>query len=58
MSTTEMEPLTLISATPSPFARMNRIALALKDIPFELKNEIPWESKQRTSILRWSEGNR
>ncbi|KAF2028175.1 glutathione S-transferase domain-containing protein [Setomelanomma holmii] len=43
-----MEPLTLISATPSPFARMNRIALALKDIPFELKNEIPWESNTET----------
>ena len=34
--------LTLISATPSPFARMNRIALALKQIPFTLQNEIPW----------------
>lgn len=41
-------PLTLISATPSPFARMNRIALKLKDIPFEIKNEIPWESKTET----------
>ncbi|KAF2126300.1 glutathione S-transferase domain-containing protein [Dothidotthia symphoricarpi CBS 119687] len=43
-----MEPLTLISATPSPFARMNRIALALKSIPFTLKNEIPWESDTET----------
>lgn len=42
------EPLTLISATPSPFARMNRIALQLKGIPFELQNEIPWESKTQT----------
>lgn len=42
------EPLTLISATPSPFARMNRIALRLKNIPFELQNEIPWESKTQT----------
>lgn len=42
------EPLTLISATPSPFARMNRIALKLKGIPFELQNEIPWESKTET----------
>jgi glutathione S-transferase len=42
------EPLTLISATPSPFARMNRIALKLKGIPFELQNEIPWESKTQT----------
>ncbi|KAH7063928.1 glutathione S-transferase [Paraphoma chrysanthemicola] len=43
-----MEPLTLISATPSPFARMNRIALTLKSIPFTLKNEIPWESETET----------
>ncbi|KAH7355507.1 glutathione S-transferase domain-containing protein [Pyrenochaeta sp. MPI-SDFR-AT-0127] len=43
-----MEPLTLMSATPSPFARMNRIALALKSIPFTLKNEIPWESTTET----------
>lgn len=43
-----MEPLTLISATPSPFARMNRIALALKGIPFTLNNEIPWESTTET----------
>ncbi|KAF1927361.1 glutathione S-transferase domain-containing protein [Didymella exigua CBS 183.55] len=42
------ESLTLISATPSPFARMNRIALRLKDIPFELQNEIPWESQTQT----------
>jgi len=42
------EPLTLISATPSPFARMNRIALKLKGIPFKLQNEIPWESKTQT----------
>jgi glutathione S-transferase len=48
MSTTTMEPLTLISATPSPFARMNRIALALKSIPFHLQNEIPWESATET----------
>jgi glutathione S-transferase len=41
-------PLTLISATPSPFARMNRIALTLKRIPFTLQNEIPWESSTAT----------
>ena len=41
-------PLTLISATPSPFARMNRIALTLKRIPFTLQNEIPWESTTAT----------
>jgi glutathione S-transferase len=43
-----MEPLILISATPSPFARMNRIALSLKSIPFTLRNEIPWESTTET----------
>lgn len=32
----------MISATPSPFARMNRIALIEKGVPFELRNEIPW----------------
>lgn len=36
--------LTMISATPSPFARMNRIALLEKGIPFELQNEVPWDS--------------
>jgi glutathione S-transferase len=40
--------LTLISATPSPFARMNRIALSLKAIPFDLKNEVPWLSTTET----------
>lgn len=47
MGSTE-QPLTLISATPSPFARMNRIAMALKGIPFNLQNEIPWESNTQT----------
>jgi glutathione S-transferase len=42
------QPLTLISATPSPFARMNRIALTLKSIPFTLRNEVPWESTSET----------
>jgi glutathione S-transferase len=36
--------LTLISATPSPYARKNRIALLEKGIPFETKYEIPWDS--------------
>jgi glutathione S-transferase len=36
--------LKLISATPSAFARMPRIALTLKGIPFTLHNEIPWHS--------------
>ena len=38
--------LTLISATPSPFARMNRIAMLEKNIPFELQNEIPWHKTE------------
>lgn len=40
--------LTLISATPSPYARKNRIALIEKDIPFHLQSEIPWESSTQT----------
>jgi glutathione S-transferase len=36
--------LTLISATPSAYARMNYIALSLKGIPFKVHNEIPWHS--------------
>lgn len=36
----------LISATPSPFARMNRIAMLEKGIPFELQNEIPWHKAE------------
>jgi glutathione S-transferase len=40
--------LTLISATPSPYARKNRIALIEKGIPFELKSEIPWHSDTET----------
>jgi glutathione S-transferase len=32
----------LISATPSPYARKVRIALAEKAIPFELVTEVPW----------------
>ncbi|KAF9694238.1 hypothetical protein EKO04_008094 [Ascochyta lentis] len=42
------EPLTLISATPSSFARMPRIALALKNIPFTVVNEIPWHATTQT----------
>lgn len=37
-------PFELISATPSPFARMNRIALLEKGIPFSLRNEVPWHN--------------
>ena len=36
--------LTLISATPSPYARKVRIALAEKSIPFVLQTEVPWDS--------------
>jgi glutathione S-transferase len=32
----------VISATPSPYARKVRIALAEKGIPFELVTEVPW----------------
>lgn len=41
-------PLKLISATPSAYARMNRIAMIEKGIPFELQNEIPWHSDTKT----------
>jgi len=40
--------LQLISATPSPYARKVRIALAEKGIPFELVTEVPWNSTTRT----------
>ena len=35
---------TLVSATPSPYARKVRIALAEKNLPFELLTEVPWNS--------------
>lgn len=38
----------LISATPSPFARKVRIALAEKSIPFELVTEVPWNDTTAT----------
>ena len=38
----------LISATPSPYARKVRIALAEKGLPFELLTEVPWDSTTRT----------
>src|SRR5919199_3561854 len=40
--------LKLISATPSPYARKVRIALAEKDIPFELVTEVPWNCDTQT----------
>ncbi|KAK6006070.1 hypothetical protein QM012_006480 [Aureobasidium pullulans] len=39
---------TLISATPSPYARKVRIALAEKHIPFNLQNEVPWDGTTKT----------
>ena len=41
-------PLKLLSATPSSYARMNRIALIEKGIDFELENEIPWHADTAT----------
>jgi glutathione S-transferase len=38
----------LISATPSPYARKVRIALAEKGIPFELITEVPWNRTTST----------
>ena len=40
--------LKLISATPSPYARKVRIALAEKGIAFELLTEVPWDSTTTT----------
>lgn len=42
----------LISATPSPYARKVRIALAEKGIPFELLTEVPWNND--TSLPRYN----
>lgn len=38
----------LISATPSPYARKVRVALAEKGLPFELLTEVPWNSTTAT----------
>jgi glutathione S-transferase len=40
--------LKLISATPSPYARKVRIALAEKCLPFELMTEVPWDRTTST----------
>jgi len=40
----------LISATPSPYARKVRIALAEKGIPFALETEVPWDSTTTTPL--------
>ncbi|EXJ62528.1 hypothetical protein A1O7_02966 [Cladophialophora yegresii CBS 114405] len=42
--------LKLISATPSPYARKVRIALAEKSIPFELVTEVPWDGTTQTPL--------
>ncbi|KAK3723474.1 hypothetical protein LTR37_001726 [Vermiconidia calcicola] len=39
---------TLISATPSPYARKVRILLQEKGLPFELQTEVPWDSTTKT----------
>ena len=41
-------PLKLISATPSAYARINRIAMMEKGISFELLNEVPWNLDTQT----------
>jgi len=46
-----MPMFTLISATPSPFARKVRIALAEKQLPFALVTEVPWHSTTQTPIF-------
>jgi glutathione S-transferase len=38
----------LLSATPSPYARKVRIALAEKGLPFELVTEVPWNADTAT----------
>jgi glutathione S-transferase len=43
---------TLLSATPSPYARKVRIALVEKGIPFELKTEVPWD--HTTETPKWN----
>ena len=42
--------LKLISATPSPYARKVRIALAEKNIAFELITEVPWNQGALTEL--------
>lgn len=43
-----MQMFKLISATPSPYARKVRIALAEKSLPFDLVTEVPWDSGTQT----------
>lgn len=42
----------LISATPSPYARKVRIALAEKSVPFQLLTEVPWN--EDTSLPQYN----
>jgi len=41
----------LLSATPSPYARKVRIALAEKNLAFELITEVPWDDDTQTAEL-------
>jgi len=41
----------LLSATPSPYARKVRIALAEKGLAFELLTEVPWDEDTQTAKL-------
>ncbi|KAF2427669.1 glutathione S-transferase [Tothia fuscella] len=43
-----MAKLTLLSATPSPYARKNCIAMLEKGIEFDIRNEIPWHAATET----------
>ena len=47
-----LKSMRLISATPSPFARKVRIALAEKGIAFDLHTEVPWNGD--TSLPRFN----
>jgi glutathione S-transferase len=44
------QPLKLLSATPSPYARKVRIALAEKGLDFELVTEVPWNEDTSTPL--------
>ncbi|KXT19016.1 hypothetical protein AC579_8718 [Pseudocercospora musae] len=48
MSSDQESVYTLISATPSPYARKVRIVLQEKGIPFTLQTEVPWNSDTET----------
>lgn len=48
MSSDQESVYTLISATPSPYARKVRIVLQEKGIPFTLQTEVPWNTDTET----------